>query len=156
MSAWLCNEEHIYELAHYYVEHVMATTMSVDKVAKILYNANVASLVCRYGDNADDMPMEVLSHYRPIVTNPLHMASFVNCYAYQSCECSEWENSVAYTMTQRMLDELDLPKDYHTLDEYNEAPWGFEAAEYKKVARVIEIKKQQAALQNELHELGAD
>ena len=156
MSAWLCNEEHIYELAHYYVNEVAATTMSVAKVAKLLYDANVSSLVCRYGDKASDMPMEVLSHYHPIVTNPLHMASFVNCYAYQSCECNEWEDSTAYNMCQQMLESLNLPKDYHLLDEYNAAPWGFEAAEYKKVARIIEIKKQQAALKNELYELDAD
>ena len=133
MSAWLCNEDHIYEMAHYYVNHTAVTTMSVDDVATVLYDMNVDSLACRYDDDPDDMPRVKLSHYRPIVTNPLHMASFIGCYSYQSCECDTWEESHAYKMCQQMLESLNLPKDYHTLPEYSEAPWGFSVEEYQTV-----------------------
>ncbi len=130
MSAWLCNEEHIYEIAHHYVAHVVATTMSVDKVAKILYDANVESLVSRYDDNKEDMPMEVLSHYRPIVIDTMHMAKLVGCFEYQACEYAGWEDSEAHAICMRIMESFNLPEDYRKTKEYAVAPWDFNRAEY--------------------------
>ncbi len=131
MSAWLCSEEHIYEMAHYYVTHVAVTTMSAEQIAKLLYKENVASLVARYGDDEEDMPMKLLPQYQPIVTDPMHIAKLIGCYEYQSCETDTWEDSIAYDICQRMLAELNLPKEYWTRSEYDRAPWGFERDEYE-------------------------
>lgn len=131
MSAWLCNEEHIYEMAHYYVNEVAMASLSVEQIAKILYKENVASLVARYGDDEEDMPMRTLPAYQPIVTDKYHMASLVGCFEYQACETNTWEDSPSFRICQKIIASLNLPKDYHTSPEYREAPWGFDLDEYK-------------------------
>ena len=134
MSAWLCNESHLYEMAHYYVEncqkYVQAINkMDVEKVVTILWEANLDSLNYRYDDDIEEnkISREKLSHYRPIVTNIFHMAKLVGCYEYQSCENEKrWDVSKAKQICKDITDGL-----LTNSDDYESAPWGFDYDEYK-------------------------
>lgn len=130
MSAWLCNEEHIYEIAFHYVRNCQQyvqpqNTKSVPQVVKILWKANNDSLAARYGD--DVVSMNVLNDYKPMVNNIFHMAKLVDCYEYQSCEFDEWEESDAKKICTAVTESL-----LSNNPEYEAAPWGFHPDEYKK------------------------
>jgi hypothetical protein len=131
MSAWLCNEEHIYEIAFHYVRNCQQYTQSQNKLSvpqavKILWKANNDSLASRYGD--DVTPMNLLPDYKPMVNNIFHMAKLVDCYMYQSCEFDEWEDSKAYKICESVKDSL-----LRNSPEYEAAPWGFHPDEYKSI-----------------------
>lgn len=130
MSAWLCEEEHIYEMAHYFVAKCQQYTsreekLTIVQVAIELWAANNRSLNARYG--AGHVTMKVLSHYHPIVKNPFHMAKLVDCFSYQSCEYDGWEKSRAYKMCESMHYNLLS----HNAD-YEAAPWGFYRDAYER------------------------
>ena len=128
MSAWLCNEAHIFEIAHYFVDNCQKYVQPVNKktyreTAEILWKANNDSLVARYDD--EFIPMVIPVKYAPMVTNIHHMAKLVDCYMYQSSEFEEWEQSFAYTICENVKDGL-----LSNSDDYEEAPWGFDPDEY--------------------------
>ncbi len=128
MSAWLCSDEHIFEMAHYYVEHCQKWSggdMTFKAAARYLHNENLNSLAARYGD---EYPLiKVPGEYQPIVTNVFHMAKMVSCYEYQSCEHNRWENSIAKEMCEAIIRRL-----LSNHPDYDAAPWGFEREEYVK------------------------
>lgn len=133
MSAWLCNEEHMYEMAHYYVANCqtyVAKKLDVEEVVTVLWDANIDSLMCRYGDDTEEASLsrKVLSHYRPIVKNIHHMAKLVDCFDYQSCESNVWKESKAKEMCDAILSNLLTAN-----QDYEDAPWGFEPSEYKAI-----------------------
>lgn len=135
MSAWLCNEEHIYELAHFYVKNCQRYKQdkkTVRQVARILWDANNESLAARYGD--DYTPMKPnMADYVPVVKNPFHMAKLADCLDYQSCEFDGWEKSKAFAILKEVRDGL-----LNSHPDYESAPWGFEPEEYKaKFARPV-------------------
>ena len=122
MSAFLCSEKHIFELAKYYVEKCQS--YSSDKItfataAQMLYDENCESLGARYGD--DYNPIFIPINYAATIFNVFAMAKQVDCYSYQSCEHDGWENSKAYKMCESIK--------YHLLSnhpDYDTAPWGIE------------------------------
>lgn len=128
MSAWLCSDEHIFEMAHYYIEHCQKWSggvMSFKDAAELLYNENLESLAARYGDEYP--PIVVPQDYEPVVENIFHMAKMVGCYEYQSCEHDAWKESTAKEMCETIL--------YYLMSnhpDYDAAPWGFERKEYVK------------------------
>ena len=120
MSAWLCSDKHIFELAKYYVENCQFYSndkMSFKEAAEELYNENCNSLLARYGDEYP--PIKAPINYVPTIDNIFVMAKQVNCYEYQSCEHDGWESSKAHKMC-RAIKEALLSKN----DDYEEAPWG--------------------------------
>ena len=122
MSAWLCSDKHIFELAKYYVENCQFYSyekMSFREAAKELYNENCNSLLARYGDEYP--PIKVPANYVPTIDNIFVMAKQVNCYEYQSCEHDGWEDSKAHAMCRAIKESL-LTKN----DEYENAPWGID------------------------------
>lgn len=120
MSAWLCSDKHIFELAKYYVEKCQtysSNKMSFKEAAEELYNENCNSLLARYGDEypAIKVPM----NYVPTVKNIFALAKQVHCYEYQSCEHDGWEDSKAYAMCQAIKEGL-----LRNHPDYEDAPWG--------------------------------
>lgn len=130
MSAWLCNEEHVYELAHFYFKNCQRYKQGNDKlslrhIARRLWDANNESLAARYGD--DYTPMKPnMAQYVPMVTNHFHMAKLADCLDYQSCEFNGWEKSEAFKILESIRVNL-----LSTHRDYEAAPWGFEPEEYK-------------------------
>ena len=96
MSAWLCNDEHIYEIAHYFVANCQkwsSRPKTFQEVSEVLHAENVKSLVARYDDEEDSIVVD--NGYVPVVTNIFHLAKLVDSYEYQSCEHDEFEASLA-------------------------------------------------------------
>jgi len=134
MSAFLCTDDHIFEMANYYIKNCehYNNDSTFKEIAELLYNENVASLQARYHDEEHDL-IAVNEQYDPIVTNVFHMAKLVNCYMYQSCEHEEWHESEARVICET-IKSLLLTKH----PDYDQAPWGFEREEY--IEKVINKK----------------
>ena len=120
MSAWLCSEKHIFELAKYFVDNCQQ--YSSDKInfkaaAQFLYDENCESLGARYGD--DYNPINIPISYKPTIDNIFVLAKQVDCYSYQSCEHDGWETSRAYKMCEAIKYNL-----LHNHPDYDSAPWG--------------------------------
>lgn len=121
MSAWLCSDKHIFELAKYYVEKCQtysSNKMSFQEAANELYEENCNSLHARYGDD-DFEPLNPPINYVPTIDSMGVMAKQVSCYEYQACEHEEWENSKAYHMCQAIKEAL-----LRNHPDYEDAPWG--------------------------------
>ena len=121
MSAWLCSDKHIFELAKYYVVHCQDYSndkMSFKDAAEELYKENVRSLNYRYGDD-DFEDLNPPVDYVPTIRNIFALAKQVNCYEYQACEHPAWEDSKARAMCVDIKEAL-LRKH----PDYEEAPWG--------------------------------
>jgi len=122
MSAWLCSDKHIFELAKYYVEQCQSYTASHNKLsfkaaAQMLYDENCESLAARYGD--DYTPINIPENYVPTIRNIFALAKAVDCYSYQSCEHDGWEASKAHKICKSILSHLLT----NHID-YEKAPWG--------------------------------
>jgi len=122
MSAWLCSDKHIFELAKYYVEKCQqysSNKLSFKETAQMLYKENCNSLAARYGD--DYSPINIPINYVPTVNNIFALAKLVDCYSYQSCEHDEWEKSKAYQMCESIKNNL-----LSNHPDYDAAPWGID------------------------------
>lgn len=139
MSAYLCDDKHITQLAAYLCAgrttnlgwiaqrvgypndtqpkaHELAT-----HIANIMLAENYRSLDSRYGDNDEPHTVEVGVHL------PMHMyavdagkiAKSVRCYEYQSCESSDWEDTIAHRIC-RMIYMTALER----IPSYEDAEWG--------------------------------
>jgi len=120
MSAWLCSDKHIFELAKYYVEKCQQYTSSkltFKEAALILYNENCNSLAARYGD--DYTPIKIPVNYVPTIDNIFVLAKQVDCYSYQACEHDEWEASRAKKICETISSYL-----LSNHPDYDAAPWG--------------------------------
>jgi len=121
MSAFLCSDTHIFELAKYFVDNCQqyaSKRLKFREAAKILNDANCESLGARYGDENFEA-IDIPELYRPTITNIHSMAKQVDCFSYQACEYDGWEKSQA----REMCDSIK----YHLLSnspEYDNAPWG--------------------------------
>lgn len=137
MSAYLCDNEHMIQLAAYlcggnndklrWIAHQTGGPESPqpDKlatcVANILMEENCRSLSARYGD---DDPVEILSvSLQDIMkmrgADPAKMAKAVRCYSYQACESHDWEETKAH-MLCNMINDAILER----LPGYDDANWG--------------------------------
>lgn len=125
MSAWLCSDKHIFELAKYYAEKCQKHTSAVNRIsfkvaAQFLYGENCESLAARHGDDYTP-PISIPVNYVPTVDNIFALAKLVDCYSYQSCKHDGWEASKAHEMCDSIK--------YHILSnhpDYDAAPWGID------------------------------
>jgi hypothetical protein len=114
---------------------------------------NVRSVQYRYDRDAfEDLPGPVdktgIRDYRQIdldfALDPIVLLKQLDCYAYQSCGCPDWEETDAYAFCQVVpaLAEAQLPDSlrrlepsrwsssrqgvpaYRNSDAYDDAPWG--------------------------------
>lgn len=122
MSAWLCSDKHIFELAKYYVEKCQqysSTKLTFKQAAQHLYDENCESLACRYGD--DYTPIKIPANYVPTIDNIFSLAKQVDCYSYQACEHDGWEASKANAICVSIMSHL-----LSNHADYEAAPWGIE------------------------------
>lgn len=122
MSAWLCSDKHIFELAKYYVEKCQQYVSAGNKLsfadaAQLLYDENCKSFAAGYGD--DSPPIFIPDNYVTTVDNIFVLAKQVDCYSYQSCEHDEWEKSKAFEMCESIKSHL-----FSNHPDYEAAPWG--------------------------------
>jgi len=122
MSAFLCSDKLIFELAKYFVEKCQqyeSNKLSFTAVAQILYDENCESLAARYGD--DYTPISIPVNYVPTISNIFELAKQVDCYSYQSCEHDGWEASRAKKMCEAIKYAL-----LSNHPDYNAARWGID------------------------------
>jgi hypothetical protein len=132
-----------------------STPHTKDEIGQLLMDENVRSVWHRYDrDTFEEPPGPVdktgIRDYRHIALDfpldPIVLLKQLDCYAYQSFECPDWEESEAYDFCQvlRPLAEARLPpslrrleqscwsssrqlvKAFYNTDAYDEAPWGID------------------------------
>ena len=166
MSAWIVFPDHISYLVAGALELApdgfltfgdgkLLTPETMDATGQLLMDENVRSVGYRYDrDTFDELPGPVdktgIRHYRHIALDlpfdPIVLLKQLDCFAYQSCECPDWEQTDAHAFCQvvRGLAEAMLPADlqrleqsrwsssaqlfpaYRNSDAYDAAPWGIE------------------------------
>jgi hypothetical protein len=166
MSAWIVFPIHISYLVACALELApdgfltfgkgrLLTPHTRDQIGRLLMDENVRSVQHRYDrDSFEDLPGPVdksgIRDYRhielDIEVDPIVLLKRIDCYAYQSCECPDWEDTDAYAFCQvvRELVEAQLPLDLRRLersrwsssrqlvpaycnsDAYNDAPGGID------------------------------
>jgi hypothetical protein len=97
-----------------------------DELGRALWLANAASIRARYGSGAEEATGEALDkirayHHALNARDPVTVIKACHCYAYQSCEVSDWDTSWAKAAT----DALERCAVRH-LPGYEEAPWGID------------------------------
>lgn len=120
MSAWLCSDKHIFELAKYYVDHCQqysSNKLSFKAAAQMLYDENSESLAARYDD--EYIPIHIPINYVPTVDNIFALAKQVDCYSYQSCEHDGWDASKAHEICKSIKSGL-----LTNHPDYEAADWG--------------------------------
>lgn len=78
------------------------------QVAKILRYENVRSLEARYGaQNAIEMGANAPYRYRPVTIDirPELVLQQIRCLSYQSCETSDWEDTLAHAILEAIEHE---------------------------------------------------
>jgi hypothetical protein len=125
MSAWLCSDKHIFELAKYYVDKCQSyssSKISFKEAAELLHAENIKSLQYRYDyeDHQFD-PFHAPINYAPTIRNVFALAKQVDCYSYQACEHPTWEDSKAFAICEAIKDGL-----FRNHPDYEDAPWGID------------------------------
>lgn len=125
MSAWMCSDRHLFELAAFYVEKCQQyerEKLSFQDAARILYDENVKSLQYRYDDSEDDFDMfNPPIAYKRTIDNHIVLFKQIMCYEYQACEDPGWENSRAKKMCDTMQYWVIASH-----PDYDVAPWGID------------------------------
>ncbi len=83
------------------------------RIGQMLWNENIRSVHCRYpNDDIEKLPASRGDYpfkydnkgskpqYAPLA---LALIKAVECYQYQSCECSDWRDSAAKSFTDRLI-----------------------------------------------------
>ena len=108
MSAFLCSDSHISAVADCIVRYlpknqVLHYTSGEDgemsvAVAKKLFDANIESLIARYGD--EEEYKKCVFKYRVVERkfNTPQMINMVRCLNYQSCEVDDWVSTDTYKL----------------------------------------------------------
>lgn len=125
MSAFLCSNKHISAVVNFGMKvsayipldgsYATVTPENAAKVARILFRANVDSLIARYGEYTPPR-----FRYLPKAEAPTIAAGckLVRSLAYQSCETEGWETSDANRILVRIIGVAVT-----RLWGYEEAPW---------------------------------
>ena len=140
MSAYLCDDHHLIQLAAWLVRtrpsdlRYMARWVDYpdpDKasaaqlgtwVANILRLENLRSLTARYGDDDGDNMLLMVTPADVVKANlyqPHQVAKSIACYEYQACESCDWTERPAYKICQVMYRELA-----RRLPGWENANWG--------------------------------
>lgn len=125
MSAFICDQEHIKQLALYaapvgrraihpeYFRHPDLKTLADPTIdwtansvitfyANILYRENFRSVGARYPEDAKASEADTItitrSDVRDDALSAVDIISMCNCLEYQSCETDDWESTAAYEL----------------------------------------------------------
>jgi len=103
--------------------------------ADLLYQENIRSVQARYPeDKWDELsgPCEKPEHlaitareqFHPAKITPIAILKMCNCLEYQSCETSDWRETIAYKLMGQIKDAA-----ISQLPGYEEAPWEYAGPE---------------------------
>lgn len=157
MSAYLCSDEHIRQLAaylatdsqdllrHYSYNGVgsyggngfVQQTEFADAVAAILLAENYRSLSARYGDEEEPHKLEPITLgeiERMRTVTPGKMVNPIRCYHYQACESDDYERTMAYKIVGWLKDLL-----LKRIPGYEDGEWGTPVKFEKPAAEIISL-----------------
>lgn len=159
MSAFICDQEHIKQLALYaaapgrqaihpeYFRHpdlkpmadgVISRTgySAIAFYANILLRENIRSVEARYPADAPIQHAAIFITHRDVQDHTLSavdIISMCNCLSYQSCETGDWESTAAYELLAAIRD-----KAIRKLPGMDDAYWEYTKA--SRDARLAAIK----------------
>lgn len=95
-----------------------------DLLGRALWLENARSIRTRYGERATEADGDALNAMRTYtwtkqLRTPIHVVKQCDCFAYQSCEVSDWESSWARRATHAIREAAIA-----AVPGYEEAPWG--------------------------------
>lgn len=151
MSAWIVSKAHIdFLVAAARAFDIKARTMSgevsaretPDKFGKILWDENHRSVNYRYDEKNKTPEYHYDERFDKFEFKSLTGLGFletaVGCYDYQTCECDDYKESVAYEILQKMDEAID--ETLHELSPVLNAaskafPWGLDTFEQIEEAK---------------------
>lgn len=82
---------------YFHRKQYVGSVTDLTELGKILKDENIRSFTDRYeGRYQDEVEPEYKFTYRK--SSPLEVFDMLRYYEYQSCECEDWEQSVAYSL----------------------------------------------------------
>jgi hypothetical protein len=107
MSAFLVDPAHIDRIVEFATTHeILPRNTSAYDLGKLLYEANVDSMIARYGEDFDKDDGTGRSYtYTERAGSLLTAVAFLkalDCLEYQSCEIDHWEKSEAYEVINEL------------------------------------------------------
>lgn len=162
MSAYICDRDHIIYLVaaamHKSVNHRGSFSWYHDRqrselppgdfdraadVANMLWQENIKSVSHRYPHESSatlpgpiDEDFVITAKDIPALLadfNPVQILKSCDCYAYQTCEHDEWEQSEAHTFIESLRSSA-----WHSLPGYDAAEW--RAPEIKTIKTIWDVE----------------
>ena len=124
MSAYQVSDDCIKMLAvNSKSKHSSMTVEEMTKTAKMLWDANAASLGALYDGrhpSEGEAPVVTEQDVRRFDSyEPLTVIKSAQCFAYQACEVGDWNTTPAHEMVESIIAIA-----IHRLPGYYDAPWG--------------------------------
>lgn len=131
MSAWIVSKKHIDYMVTAMVAHGLSTRAGADDLGRLLWKENLKSVAYRYPDDGDgdrpgpndfrDGDVDAYVYEETPLLKGGALAKTLACYAYQSCEHPEWEDSLAASLVKQLRKQLgNVP-----YDDDDATPWGW-------------------------------
>ena len=126
MSAFIVSDGHINALVRYASRHNVRVFHSnpltmfrvqdnEQEAASLLLDENVKSVNSRY---ADEQTMSIIYDRAAPILTAIEAIKAAQCLRYQSCEHSDYENSIAFKLIEAIIRDA-IPR----LDGYEQAAW---------------------------------
>lgn len=121
MSAFIVSKRHIDALVTALIQDG-APASEADEIGHILWHENHRSVNARYSEDT----RTPLYRYKPLALSRIAVLKAIDCYEYQSCEHSGWDDSTARALMLKLSTALE---NYYTgnpreTKEYEDAAWG--------------------------------
>jgi hypothetical protein len=119
MSAYVVSKAHIDAMLSSMSPYTRSRNgNNMNAIGQKLVNQNYRSVNYRYHEH--DEP-EVYRFKLRMPLKPVEVIKACDCYAYQSCETPDWEDTEAYKICRQIREDA-----IHRLPGYEEAPWGID------------------------------
>lgn len=126
MSAFIVSDSHINALVRYASRHNVRVFHSnpltmfrvqdnEQEAASLLLDENVKSVNSRY---ADEQTMSIIYDRAASILTAIEAIKAAQCLRYQSCEHSDYEDSIAFKLIEAIIRDA-IPR----LDGYEQAAW---------------------------------
>lgn len=105
MSAFIVSDNTIHAVLSFmsmYKAHLYekGAPLHLNDVGQVLLDENYRSVNYRYGENETPRKYVFIAQALPLTA--VEVLKLIDCIAYQSCECDDWEHTRAYRLLQRI------------------------------------------------------
>lgn len=127
MSAWMVCDTQISAVISTALKLNIITVKDIKQIGQNIVNANVKSLVARYGKN-EEQNKHKFGYIVPKEMSLEQGYKYARCIAYQCCEYKTWKKSKAYMFIDTLCKYIEtrLGKTYDQLaDEWSDLNWSY-------------------------------